>query len=66
MQLLLEALVVGMTLAVALLAAHAVTTPKSATDVLLMGFVVGILIHLGFELAGLNRVYCSIGAACRR
>jgi hypothetical protein len=54
MQLLLEAVVVGITLAVALLAAHAVTTPKSATDILLMGFVVGILIHLGFEMAGLN------------
>lgn len=29
-------------------------------------FVVGFLIHLVFEILGLNRWYCKYGAACSR
>ena len=66
MQLVIEAVVVGATLAVALAAAFAVHRPTSTTDVLLTGFVLGVLIHLGFEAFGFNRAYCTIGAACRK
>ena len=66
MQLVIEAVVVGVTLAIALAITHSVRVPKTTSDVLLTGFVVGVIIHLGFEALGFNRAYCTVGAACRR
>ena len=63
--LLLEAASVGATLAFALVAAFSIVKPTSTIKTLLIGFIVGVLIHLGFELAGLNKYYCSAGHACR-
>jgi len=65
MQLLLEASSVGATLAIALVIAFAIVKPTTMTKTLLIGFVLGVLIHLGFEIAGLNKYYCSAGHACR-
>jgi hypothetical protein len=52
-----EALVVGLVLALVL----RVLRPTSVPELILAGAA----IHLGFEATGLNRVYCSTGAACR-
>jgi hypothetical protein len=29
-------------------------------------FVLGVIVHLGFEITGLNAKYCAVGNACRR
>lgn len=65
-QLVLEAVVVGAVLAV-VLALAVWLLPRafaSAWKAGLAGFVLGVAVHLGFELAGLNRVYCDVGHAC--
>jgi hypothetical protein len=38
----------------------------SSTDILFTGFMVGLVLHVGFEIFGMNKVYCSIGAACMK
>lgn len=40
-----------------------VTDYKSA---MLVGVITGVLTHLGFEAAGLNKYYCENGYACRQ
>ena len=63
----LEAVVVGLALALALTATtqlFRVTIGTGQTSVV-VGLVLGAGLHLAFELAGLNRTYCSTGHACQ-
>lgn len=64
--LVIEALVVGGILA-ALMSMAIVVYPlaNSPQRAATMGFVLGILVHVGFEGAKANSWYCSQGAACR-
>jgi hypothetical protein len=62
--LVLEALVVGAALAVALVLTTTVVRINDAKTALVVGVVVGAALHLLFELAGLNRAYCRTGHAC--
>lgn len=65
-QLALEVVVVGAVLAAAL-ASVAWLLPgalRSVWKAAVTGLVVGAAVHLGFELSGLNRVYCGVGHAC--
>lgn len=55
-QLLIEALVVGLVTGLAVVAHD----PKTFAD----GMLLGVGVHLAFELLGANRYYCSHGAAC--
>lgn len=62
----LEAAVVGIVTAIAL-ALVRIAVPGaygSVAATALTGLLVGAAFHLGFELAGLNRVYCKTGHAC--
>ena len=64
--LLIEASVVGAILAAMLgltawAAPRALSTPARAA---LAGLIAGAAFHLAFELAGLNRAYCTTGHAC--
>lgn len=52
-----EVVVVGATLAAAVLAFGPLESAQQA-------FAIGALIHLAFEASGLNRAYCASGAAC--
>jgi hypothetical protein len=64
--LLLEAGVVAAVTAAALALAVRVAGPISTVhQALLVGTVMGALIHVAFELAGANTYYCKAGAACR-
>ena len=64
--LLLEAGVVAAITALALALAVYVTGPISTVQqALMVGTVLGAMIHLTFELAGANAYYCTGGAACR-
>jgi len=58
-QLATEALVVGLVLALAVLAVGPLRTATGA-------FAVGVAIHLFFEATGMNGFYCRRGAACMR
>jgi hypothetical protein len=64
--LVIEALVVGGILA-ALMSMTIVVYPlaNSPQRAATMGFVLGVLVHLGFEGAKANAFYCKNGAACR-
>lgn len=65
-QLALEVAVVGAVLAAAL-ACVAWLVPgalRSVWKAALTGLVLGAGVHLGFELSGLNRMYCDVGHAC--
>lgn len=59
-----EALVVGAALAVALALTTTVVHVNNVKTALVVGVVVGAALHLLFELAGLNEVYCRSGHAC--
>lgn len=62
-----EAAVVGASLAFALAACHALGWwPTSALGVAWLGFVVGAAFHLLFEAFGWNAHYCIHGAACKK
>ncbi|MBU6162801.1 MAG: hypothetical protein KGO50_16925 [Myxococcales bacterium] len=64
----IEAGIVALTLA-AILVVVFVALPRafsSTASVALTGVAVGAAIHLGFELAGLNAAYCTIGHACQQ
>ena len=61
----LEALVVGLTLAIAL--AFTVLIYPIGDDMMraaIAGLVLGAMLHLGFELSRANTWYCRRGAAC--
>ena len=62
-----EASVVGLVLAACLaLVTRFVRVDSSAARAGLVGFAMGVAIHLGFELSGANAWYCTHGAACNR
>lgn len=64
-QLILEASVVAVVTAVALAISVKLSGPiTSPGKAVLVGAVLGGMIHLTFELLGANKVYCSTGAAC--
>jgi len=64
-QVLIEAISVGATLALALgLVFILGYAPTTLMDTLIVGFIVGCLIHLGFEVLGFNAWYCKYGSAC--
>lgn len=62
--LMLEAVIVGAVLAVALAITVKFTTIQTSKRALVAGFVLGVLIHLGFEFVGANKAYCTVGVAC--
>ena len=62
----IEAIVVGVALAPCILVAMRLVDPRSAVQVLLVSAIVGCLFHLACEALGINRWYCSHGAACGR
>lgn len=65
MKLLIEAFIVGLSLAAfthVIKIADLINTKNEAVFM----FVVGFLIHLVFELLGMNKWYCKNGAACTR
>jgi hypothetical protein len=65
MLVLIEATVVGIVLAIVLAIAVAARGPIATVPAALAtGLVLGAAVHLGFEVAGLNRAYCTTGAAC--
>ena len=66
LQLGLEIAVVGVTLAVAmaLVAWMWPSMLRSIRGAATMGFVLGALFHLTFEISGLNGAYCRVGHAC--
>ena len=61
-QLAVEATVVGLLLAGLVQVALSLGIRVDA----ITGFVLGVVIHLGFEMTGLNAKYCAVGNACRR
>ncbi len=63
--LVLEAVTVGAVLAACLAIVVRLTGPLTSSNALLAGFVLGVTIHMGFELTGANRWYCTKGWACR-
>lgn len=66
MRLLFEVAAVALVTAVALVFAVAVGGPiKTPVKALVVGLLIGALIHLGFEFLGGNAYYCRYGAACR-
>ena len=60
----LEAVCVGAVLALVHAVMFRIWYPTTLPSVLTTGFVLGILIHLGFEVFGFNTYYCRHGAAC--
>lgn len=60
----LEAAVVGIVTALAMALKSMLVTESTWTMAALANFCVGVIIHLGFEVAGGNAWYCMHGAAC--
>ena len=65
MKLLIEAIFVGISLAIFTHMIKIADVIKTDNHFVFM-FIVGFLIHLLFEILGLNKRYCEIGAACSR
>lgn len=65
MRVLLEAASVGAMLAPLVLLGTKMIDTRDATQVLLLGFLLGFLFHLFCEMIGLNGWYCRFGAACQ-
>ena len=63
-RLIAEAGFVGALLAALLLVSLRVAQPTTNKEILVLGFVLGAVIHLGCELTGLNKQYCKTGYAC--
>ena len=66
MHVIFEAIVVGIITALALVSAFTIVHPQTPTQLLATGFIIGVLIHLGFEIAGGNAWYCKYGSACSK
>lgn len=64
-QLVTEALVVGLFLAIVLAATASFAPVDGALKGAIYGFAIGVATHLFFEFTGLNSKYCSIGHACK-
>jgi hypothetical protein len=64
MQVLIEAATVGAMLAPLMLLGLRLVNTASASQILLLGFLLGFFFHLFCEVIGLNRWYCRFGAAC--
>ena len=64
MQVLIEALVVGLVFAILVLIASFAF--GSSANPAILGFVSGFIGHLVFEAVGANKWYCANGAACKR
>ena len=60
MQILIEALIVGITLVIVFRLIHFI----NIEDINVKLFITGIIIHIIFELSGLNKIYCKNGVAC--
>lgn len=65
-QLVIEAVIVGAVLAACLWLVQLVMPGLVTRWPVVMGMILGIAIHLGFELTGLNTMYCSTGYACMK
>jgi hypothetical protein len=63
-QVLLEAVVVGVVTALAFTLKSAFVHENTLASSLAYNFMIGVAIHMGFELAGANAWYCKFGAAC--
>ncbi len=63
----MEVAVVGAVTALALAFAVSVTGPiRTVRKGLVVGLLMGAVIHVAFELLGGNAYFCSFGAACTR
>ena len=65
-QLVTEALVVGIFLAVVLAATASIAPIVGPVRGAAYGFAIGVATHLFFEFTGLNLKYCSVGHACKK
>lgn len=63
-QLVLEIVIVALALALALAAVAAVWPVTTMWRGFATGLILGALFHLGFEIVGLNAMYCRVGHAC--
>jgi hypothetical protein len=63
-RLLWEATFVGAMLALLLVPSMRLVNPRTTQGLLLLGFVLGVFIHLVCEVTGINKYYCSQGYAC--
>lgn len=64
----MEAIVVGVVLSILLVVTTSVVPlhQENIARTSIVGFVLGVVTHLGFELVGANAWYCRQGAACFR
>lgn len=65
-QLVTEALVVGIFLAIVLATTASFAPIVGPLKGAAYGFAIGVGTHLFFEFTGLNLKYCSIGHACKK
>ena len=65
-QLAIEAIMVGVVLSALVILVKKLFHLNFNNDMqlILIMFLVGISIHLGFELTGANKMYCDFGVAC--
>lgn len=63
MKLLIEATVVGLSLATFVWVIR-LTDFKNCNNEFIFMFSVGVLLHLLFEFSGINKWYCKNGVAC--
>jgi len=63
---LVEAIIVGVVLAVCLSVSDVLVPINGPQRAAYTGLIVGILVHIGFEVFGANRWYCKQGASCKK
>lgn len=64
MSIVLEAVVVGLALAILMGLSNWVFPIQGSRDAVVTGFVLGSLFHLVCEMTKVNRWYCTHGTAC--